>query len=138
VIRIATGPGIPFFEWQKTPSGKQPLRDWPGGSGHYGAGRPLGRLQDYRHPVVQLSAKRVRCRGDDREAADDLALRGAPSVETWPEWLGEKPADPMRLKALLAPYPADEMVAWPVGPRVGNVKNNDPSLIEPLAVAIAT
>jgi hypothetical protein len=26
------------------------------------------------------------------------------------------------------------MVAWPVSPRVGNVKNNDPGLIEPIAV----
>jgi hypothetical protein len=25
------------------------------------------------------------------------------------------------------------MIAWPVSPRVGSVKNNDPSLIEPLA-----
>ena len=41
--------------------------------------------------------------------------------------------EPSRLKALLAPYPAQEMVAWPVNPRVGNVKNNDPSLIEPVA-----
>jgi hypothetical protein len=24
------------------------------------------------------------------------------------------------------------MVAWPVSPRVGNVKNNDPTLIEPI------
>jgi hypothetical protein len=26
------------------------------------------------------------------------------------------------------------MTSWPVSPRVGNVKNNDPSLIEPVAV----
>jgi putative SOS response-associated peptidase YedK len=51
----------------------------------------------------------------------------------WPTWLGEEPADAPQLKALLAPYPSDEMVAWPVSPRVGNVKNNDPSLIEPIA-----
>jgi len=25
------------------------------------------------------------------------------------------------------------MTYWPVSPRVGNVKNNDPSLIEPVA-----
>jgi putative SOS response-associated peptidase YedK len=37
------------------------------------------------------------------------------------------------LKTLLAPYPADDMICWPVSPRVGNVKNNDASLIEPLA-----
>jgi hypothetical protein len=35
----------------------------------------------------------------------------------------------------LAPYPAEEMVAWPVSARVGNVKNNDASLIEPIAGA---
>jgi putative SOS response-associated peptidase YedK len=36
--------------------------------------------------------------------------------------------------AQFAPYPAAEMTCWPVSPRVGNVKNNDPSLIEPIAV----
>jgi putative SOS response-associated peptidase YedK len=44
-------------------------------------------------------------------------------------------ADGTQLKALLAPYPSEEMLAWPVSPRVGNVKNNDPSLIEPIAGA---
>ena len=55
--------------------------------------------------------------------------------ENWPLWLGEAPANPARLKALLVPYPADDMVIWPVDRRVGNVKNNDPSLIEPIALA---
>jgi putative SOS response-associated peptidase YedK len=54
--------------------------------------------------------------------------------EVWPEWLGEEPVDLPRLKTLLAPYPAEEMTCWPVSNRVGNVKNNDASLIEPLAV----
>jgi len=26
------------------------------------------------------------------------------------------------------------MICWPVSPRVGNVKNNDPSLIEPIVL----
>jgi putative SOS response-associated peptidase YedK len=55
--------------------------------------------------------------------------------EVWPEWLGEEPADSSRLKALLSPYPSEEMICWPVSARVGNVKNNDPSLIEPIAGA---
>ncbi len=38
-----------------------------------------------------------------------------------------------QLKALLAPCPSNEMICWPVSIRVGNVKNNDPSLIEPIA-----
>ena len=42
-------------------------------------------------------------------------------------------ADEAQLKSYLSPYPSDEMICWPVSPRVGNVKNNDPSLIEPIA-----
>jgi hypothetical protein len=34
------------------------------------------------------------------------------------------------LKALLAPFLSDEMICWPVNARVGDVKNNDASLIE--------
>jgi putative SOS response-associated peptidase YedK len=53
----------------------------------------------------------------------------------WPAWLGKEAADAPQLKARLAPYPSEKMVAWPVSPRVGNVKNNDASLIEPIAGA---
>ena len=52
--------------------------------------------------------------------------------ETWPVSLGE-PADPPQLKALPATCPSEGMTCWPVSTRVGNVKNNDPSLIEPIA-----
>ena len=45
----------------------------------------------------------------------------------------EEPAEPAQLKALLAPYPSAEMACWPVSARVGSVKNNDPSLIDPIA-----
>ena len=47
----------------------------------------------------------------------------------------EQPATARDLKAMLAPYPSDEMICWPVSPRVNNVKTNDPSLIEPIAAA---
>ena len=53
--------------------------------------------------------------------------------ETWPVWLGEEPSDIPSLKALLAPFPSDEMTCWPVSTRVGNVKNNDATLIDPIA-----
>ena len=55
--------------------------------------------------------------------------------EAWPAWLGEEPTDEAQLKSLLAPYPSDDMICWPVSARVGNVKNNDSSLIEPIAAA---
>ena len=50
-------------------------------------------------------------------------------------WLGEEPADTQRLKALLAPYPAEGLTVWPVDKRVGYVKNNDPLLTRPIAAA---
>ncbi|HEU0215996.1 MAG TPA: SOS response-associated peptidase [Stellaceae bacterium] len=53
--------------------------------------------------------------------------------EAWPVWLGEVPTDASRLKALLVPYPSEKMAIWPVSKRVGNVRNNDPSLIEPVS-----
>lgn len=54
--------------------------------------------------------------------------------EAWPQWLGEEPADEAQLKSLLVPYPSDGMVCWPVSERVGSVKNNDPSLVEPVVL----
>ena len=60
--------------------------------------------------------------------------------ETWSAWLGEteagEPAEAVpadQLKSMLVPY-AGEMVAWQVSIRVGNVRNNDASLIEPVSV----
>ena len=54
--------------------------------------------------------------------------------EAWPARLSEEPADEAQLKSFLASYPSDQMVCWPASPRVGNVKNNDPSLIEPIVL----
>jgi hypothetical protein len=33
-----------------------------------------------------------------------------------------------------AAYPSNEMISWPVSTCVGNVKDNDPSLIEPICM----
>jgi putative SOS response-associated peptidase YedK len=44
-------------------------------------------------------------------------------------WLN--PGDPARLPLdLLRPFPADKMEAWPVSDRVGNVRSNDPQLLD--------
>jgi putative SOS response-associated peptidase YedK len=51
--------------------------------------------------------------------------------ETWPIWLGETKANPDQLKSLLVPYPAEDLVIWPVDKRVGNANNKDPLLIDP-------
>ena len=57
------------------------------------------------------------------------------ALEAWAEWIGEEPCDEAMLERMLAPYPADRMTMWPVDRRVGNVKNNDRSLIEPVSLS---
>ena len=52
--------------------------------------------------------------------------------ETWPVWLGEGPAAASALKGLADAFPSDEMACWPASARVGNAKNNDSTLIEPI------
>lgn len=46
----------------------------------------------------------------------------------WPLWLGETEGD---AQALIRAYPPALMQAYPVGPAVGNVANDDASLLEP-------
>jgi hypothetical protein len=71
-------------------------------------------------------------------AADSTrAMPARDPAKRLPAWLTEGNANVPRVKPLLAPYPSDEMTAWPVSARVGNVRNNDASLIEPLAAAAA-
>jgi len=53
-------------------------------------------------------------------------------AENHEAWLGEEAATPERLAAMLRPYDAGLMAAWPVSQAVGNVRNNGPELVEPL------
>jgi putative SOS response-associated peptidase YedK len=45
-------------------------------------------------------------------------------------WLGETPATGAELQLLLAPFPTERMQAHEIGPAIGNVRNDDPGLIE--------
>jgi putative SOS response-associated peptidase YedK len=50
-------------------------------------------------------------------------------------WLAPKERNAAALQALLAPYPAEEMRAHPVGPRVNSAKNDGPELVQEAAEA---
>ena len=56
--------------------------------------------------------------------------------EAWPAWLGEEPAEPEALLALLRPLAPELTLAWPVTSRVNKVAENDPDLLlrDPLAM----
>ena len=56
--------------------------------------------------------------------------------ERWATWLGEREVDPDELRwMVLRPYAAGLMRAYPVGVRVGNVRNNDAALLDEISLA---
>ena len=123
-----------FYEWAKTPSGKQPFAIGLKGGGLMAL---AGLWENWRSPAGERIRSFAIVTKEPNELCAELHNR-MPVVlapEAWPAWLGEEETDEARLKALLAPYPSDDMICWPVSPRVGSVKNNDSSLIEPVAGA---
>ena len=51
----------------------------------------------------------------------------------WDEWLDSDNADTESLSELLIPAPDALLIAYPVSEQVNNVRNNEPSLIAPIA-----
>ena len=58
--------------------------------------------------------------------------RQATRAKDHARWLGEEPAEAPHLMAMLKAYSAEAMETYPVSPRVGNVKNTEAELFEPL------
>ena len=120
-----------FYEWQKTASGKQPYAIGLKGGGLMAL---AGVWETWHSPAGERVRSFAIVTTEPNELCAELHNR-MPVIlapDTWPAWLGEEPADEQRLKSLLAPYPSAGLTCWPVSARVGNVKNNDPSLIEPV------
>jgi putative SOS response-associated peptidase YedK len=79
-----------------------------------------------------LSATIITCAPNARLAELHNRMPVILPKTAWSQWLGETPASPDELKAVLGPCPAEGLTMWRVDQRVGNVRNNDPSLIAPL------
>ena len=119
------------MRWKKTPGGKQPYALALAGHGIMAL---AGVWENWKSPAGEWMRSFAIVTTEPNELCAQLHNR-MPVIlkpEDWPLWLGEQPADVLELKSLLAPYPSDDMVCWPVSPRVGNVKNNDPDVVEPI------
>jgi putative SOS response-associated peptidase YedK len=117
-----------FFEWKRTPTGKQPYAI---------------ALADRRLMALAGRIGAHRKANGSGASLSSLVRRTsfAPSFTTGCRWFsalrigrhGSGRSQPTRTNSRPCSYPthSEEMVCWPVSTRVGNVKNNDPSLIRP-------
>ena len=122
-----------FYEWQKTGKGKQP---YAVGLKRGGLMALAGLWDTWRSSAEERIRSFTIITTPPNQLCAKLHNR-MPAVlkpDAWPLWLGEQPAELAKVKALLVPYPSDDMIAWPVSPRVGDVKNNDPGLVEPITL----
>jgi putative SOS response-associated peptidase YedK len=109
-----------FYEWKKTAPGKQPYAIAL-------ADRRIMALAGIWENWESRAGEWIRTFAiittQPNELCAELHNR-MPAVlkpELWPAWLGQEPATAPDLKAMLAPYPSDDMICWPVSARVGNV-----------------
>ena len=129
-------PADAFYEWQKQGGRTQPYAIVPADGGLFAF---AGLWERWKNPA------------DDSIVRSFTIVTGLPNAlcapihdrmpvilprGAWPRWLGEEEAGPDELLALLAPYPAELMRPYPIGPRVGNVRNDDPALLDPAAAAL--
>jgi putative SOS response-associated peptidase YedK len=127
-------PADGFYEWDKTkPGPKQPhffvrADDAPMAfAGLAERWRPKGSPRDT--PYIRSCTIITAPGGADMEGIHDR-MPVILDPATFDLWLDPSNEDTEELRALLRPPPAGTVVHHPVGPRVGNVRNNDPSLIE--------
>jgi len=122
-------PADGFYEWKKSGSLKQPMRiTMKDGALFSMAGlydtwaSPDGRKIST-CTIITTTPNRLMADIHDRMP---VILR--PEDEA--EWLDRSNEDVQGLLALLRPYSAEKMRAYPVSPKVGNVKNDTPDCIE--------
>jgi putative SOS response-associated peptidase YedK len=126
-------PASGFYEWQKTGATKQPYAIVPEGDPLFAF---AGLWENWRDRSAGEGAEWIRTcaiiTGEPNELVAPIHDR-MPVIlphEAWSAWLGEHPASAEDLKALLKPFPAERMRAYPVSAKVNSVKNDEPSLIE--------
>ena len=117
-----------FYEWQKTPTGKQPMRITRA------SGEPFamaGLWETWDAPDGSLLRTFTIVTGEPNELV--AAIHNRMPTILLPEhealWL-DNAAEPAIWLDILRPYPAERMAAYPVSRRVNHVANDDPGLVE--------
>jgi len=124
-----------FYEWRK--SGNKDHQPFAVGMADGKLMVMAGLYEDWTSPAGEKIRTVTVITTDANAALADIHPR-MPVVlakADWAKWLGEEKASEAELKALLVPCPAGAIRVWPVSARVGNVKNDDAGLVEPVEIA---
>ena len=123
-----------FYEWKKTEDGKQPYYLRLGSGGPFG----FAGLWETWSGAEPEGGKELRSATiittEPNEVAAEIHNR-MPVIlpqELHEAWLDPENDDQEELLSMLAPYPAEEMEAYPVSRRVNRPANNDRSVLEPV------
>jgi putative SOS response-associated peptidase YedK len=119
-----------FYEWRE--SDRQPYAI---GMADGGLMTLAGLWETWRSPEgeTRQTATIITTDANATMAAFHHRMPAILTAAQWPAWLGEAPASEAELLALLAPSDPHLITAWQVSKRVGNVRNDDPDLVAPLA-----
>lgn len=131
-------PADGFYEWKKLDAKRrQPYAILPRDGGVFSFAALWERWRDKRSGEVVLSSTIITTAPNALCAPIHDRMPAILPREAWSQWLGEEPATSAERLALLKPFPAEAMTAHPISPRVGNVDNEGPELIEPYASGAA-
>jgi putative SOS response-associated peptidase YedK len=123
-------PADGFYEWKRLDGGKQPYHI------HMGDGRPFafaglweswGRGEEEIRSCTILTTRANALVGSIHDRMP--VILGADAYDVWLDPGAERD----ELTGLLAPYPDENMEAYPVSRFVNNPSNNDPRCVEPAA-----
>ena len=124
-------PASGFYEWKAEGRAKQPFYIHPTEGGLFAF---AGLMEDWQgpHGEVMVSACIITTRPNELMAGIHERMPVILPKPTWGAWL-DPAAQTRDLQPLLVPCASDLMSAHPVGNAVGNVRNEGPELMLPLA-----
>ena len=126
-------PADSFYEWQATGGKhKQPYLIQMKDHGVFGFAGLWERWTDKSSGEVVRSCTIVTTEPNELCAPIHNRMPVILDADVYSRWLGERPATADELHAMLKPYSAELMECFKIGPRIGNVKYDEPSLIEPV------
>ena len=120
-----------FYEWQKTPAGKQPFYFHLGDRSLFAF---AGLWERWRSPDGEVITSCTILTTSANELIRPIHERMPVilSPADYELWLDPDIANADQLQALLRPYPASSMASYAVSPRVNKPQADDPSCLAPL------